>query len=119
MKTLFVMFLIAGIAMLLYNVIPGFPAYYWIGVSLVGLCFGGFLALFPAVTADFFGTKNIGANYGFVFMAYGVGGLLGPLFAARVKEATSGYTLAFIVTGVLCLIAACITFATRPPKLGK
>jgi hypothetical protein len=36
-----------------------------------------------------------------------------------VKEATSGYTLAFIVTGVLCLIAACITFATRPPKLGK
>jgi OFA family oxalate/formate antiporter-like MFS transporter len=116
MKTLFIMFLIAGIAMLLYNVIAALHPYYWIGVSLVGLCFGGFLALFPAITADFFGTKNIGANYGFVFMAYGVGGLLGPLFAARVKEATGGYVLAFVVTGVLCLIAAGITFATKPPK---
>jgi len=67
------------------------------------------------VTADFFGTKNIGANYGFVFMAYGVGGLLGPQFAARVLEATGGYWLAFVVTGVLCLIAAGITFATKPP----
>lgn len=116
MKTLFIMFLLCGVAMLLYSVIQAFPPYYWIGVSIVGLCFGGYLALFPAVTADFFGTKNIGANYGFVFMAYGVGGLLGPMFAAKVKEATNGYWLAFVVTGVLCLIAAGITFATKPPK---
>ena len=117
MKTLSVMFTLCGIAMLLYTVIQAFPPYYWIGVSVVGLCFGGYLALFPAVTADFFGTKNIGANYGFVFMAYGVGGLLGPQFAAKVLEATGGYVLAFVVTGVLCLIAAGITFATKPPRL--
>ncbi len=117
MKTLFIMFTLCGIAMLLYNVIGAFPPYYWIGVAIVGACFGGYLALFPAITADFFGTKNIGANYGFVFMAYGVGGLLGPQFAARVLEATGGYSVAFIVTGVLCLIAAGITFALKPPKL--
>jgi OFA family oxalate/formate antiporter-like MFS transporter len=117
MKTLFIMFMLCGVAMLLYNVIGAFPPYYWIGVAIVGACFGGYLALFPAITADFFGTKNIGANYGFVFMAYGVGGLLGPQFAARVLEATGGYSVAFIVTGVLCLIAAGITFALKPPKL--
>jgi OFA family oxalate/formate antiporter-like MFS transporter len=117
MKTLFIMFTLCGVAMLLYNVIGAFPPYYWIGVAIVGACFGGYLALFPAITADFFGTKNIGANYGFVFMAYGVGGLLGPQFAARVLEATGGYSVAFIVTGVLCLIAAGITFALKPPKL--
>jgi OFA family oxalate/formate antiporter-like MFS transporter len=115
MKTLFVMFLLCGATILLCNVIEAFPPYYWIAVSVIGLCFGGYLAVFPAVTADFFGTKNIGANYGFVFTAYGVGGLLGPQFAARVLEAMGGYRLAFIVTGVLCLIAAGITFATRPP----
>jgi len=117
MKTLFIMFVLCGVAMLLYNVIGAFPSYYWIGVAIVGACFGGYLALFPAITADFFGTKNIGANYGFVFMAYGVGGLLGPQFAARVLEATGGYSVAFIVTGVLCLIAAGITFGLKPPKL--
>jgi OFA family oxalate/formate antiporter-like MFS transporter len=116
MRTLFIMFTLCGVAMLLYNVIPAFPAYYWIGVAIVGACFGGYLALFPAVTADFFGTKSIGGNYGFVFLAYGVGGLLGPQFAARVLEATGGYTMAFIVTGVLCLIAAGITFVTKAPK---
>ena len=117
MKTLLVMFLLCGVAMLLYNIIGTFPPYYWIGVSIVGLCFGGYLALFPAITADFFGTKNIGANYGFVFTAYGVGGLLGPQFAAKVLEATGGYWLAFVVTGALCLVAAGITFGTKPPKL--
>jgi OFA family oxalate/formate antiporter-like MFS transporter len=114
-KTLFVMFLLCGVTMLLYNVIPAFPPFYWIGVAIVGACFGGYLALFPAVTADFFGTQNIGVNYGFVFMAYGVGGLLGPQFAARVLEATGGYWLAFVVTGVLCLIAAGMTFVAKPP----
>jgi OFA family oxalate/formate antiporter-like MFS transporter len=118
-KTLFVMFTLCGVAMLLYNIIAVFPPYYWIGVAIVGACFGGYLALFPAVTADFFGTKNIGANYGFVFMAYGVGGLLGPQFAARVLEATGGYWLAFVVTGVLCLIAAGITFVTKPPQVAE
>ena len=117
MKTLFIMFLLCGVGMFLYNIIGAFPPYYWIGVAIVGACFGGYLALFPAITADFFGTKNIGANYGFVFMAYGVGGLLGPQFAARVLEATGGYSVAFVVTGVLCLIAAGVTFALKPPKL--
>ena len=114
-KTLFVMFLLCGVAMLLYSIIQAFPPYYWIGVAIVGACFGGYLALFPAITADFFGTKNIGVNYGFVFMAYGVGGLLGPQFAAKVLEATGGYWLAFVVTGVLCLIAAGVTFVTKAP----
>lgn len=118
-KTLFVMFTLCGVAMLLYSIIAVFPPYYWIGVAIVGACFGGYLALFPAVTADFFGTKNIGANYGFVFMAYGVGGLLGPQFAARVLEATGGYWLAFVVTGVLCLIAAGITFVTKAPQVAE
>ncbi|MCX7785864.1 MAG: OFA family MFS transporter [candidate division WOR-3 bacterium] len=116
MKTLFLIFLICGLGILSYNLITGFQSWFWVGISLVGLCFGGYLALFPAITADLFGTKNVGVNYGFVFTAYGVGGLLSNIFAPRVKELTGGYTFAFIVTGVLCLIASILTFLVKSPK---
>jgi OFA family oxalate/formate antiporter-like MFS transporter len=114
-KTLFIMLVINGAAILLYNIIEVFPLYYWIGIYIVGLCFGGYLALFPAITADFYGTKNIGINYGLVFTAYGVGGLLGTLFAPRVLEITKSYSMAFIVTGILCMLGAVIALISRPP----
>jgi OFA family oxalate/formate antiporter-like MFS transporter len=114
-KTLFLMLIINGVAILLYNTIAVFPIYYWIGIYIVGLCFGGYLALFPAITADFYGTKNIGINYGLVFTAYGVGGLLGSLFAPRVLEITKSYSMAFTVTGIFCLLGAVIAIISRPP----
>jgi OFA family oxalate/formate antiporter-like MFS transporter len=116
LRTLFLIFLICGIAVLLYNLIAVLHPYYWIGISLVGLCFGGYLAIFPAVTADFYGTKNVGVNYGFVFTAYGMGGLLGNIFAPKVLEKTKSYNLAFIVAGILCLLGAIITFMIKQPK---
>ncbi len=116
LKALFLIFLICGIAVLFYNSIKSLPFYYWIGISLVGLCFGGYLAVFPAVTADFYGTKNVGVNYGLVFTAYGIGGLLGNIFAPQVLEKTKTYNLAFWVAGILCLLGAVITFVIKPPK---
>jgi OFA family oxalate/formate antiporter-like MFS transporter len=117
MKTLFLMFLICGIAVFLYTIIPSLPLYYWFGISLVGLCFGGYLAVFPAVTADFYGTKNVGVNYGLVFTAYGVGGLLGNIFAPQVLEKTKSYNLAFITAGILCILGAIITLIIKQPKM--
>jgi OFA family oxalate/formate antiporter-like MFS transporter len=110
------MLLISGVAILLYNIIESFTNYYWLGISLVGMCFGGYLAIFPAVTADFYGTKNIGINYGLVFTAYGVGGLLGSLFAPRVLEITGSYSMAFTLTGILCLVGAVLALMTKPPR---
>jgi OFA family oxalate/formate antiporter-like MFS transporter len=114
-KTLFLMLIINGAVILLYNIIEVFPFYYWIGIYIVGLCFGGYLAIFPAITADFYGTKNIGINYGLVFTAYGVGGLLGSLFAPRVLEITKSYSMAFTVTGILCLLGAVVALISKPP----
>ncbi|HOM18800.1 MAG TPA: OFA family MFS transporter, partial [Thermoguttaceae bacterium] len=42
--------------------------------ALIGANFGANLALFPAVTKDYYGLKHFGANYGMMFTAYGVGG---------------------------------------------
>ena len=52
-----------------------------IGFALVGLCFGVFLTMFPAITGDQYGLKNYGFNYGIMYMAYGAGALLAPAVA--------------------------------------
>ena len=134
--TLIVMFLLCGAAMLALNSFRGYPLYLT-GICVVGLCFGGYLALFPAVTADFYGTRHYGVNYGWMFTAYGAGGIFGPFLAAwlmRVsahvpyfikdsagntleKSFTLGdYHVAFIVAGVMCLAAAVLTLVLRAPQ---
>jgi len=75
-------------------------------MGLVGLNFGGCFAVFPSATADAFGTRNLGINYGLVFTAYGVAGVVGPLVGAYFKDTVKSYTPAFGVAAVLVLLAA-------------
>lgn len=114
-RALFIMFLINAAAILGYFLIPSVPLIFWVGIALVGSSFGGYLAIYPAVTADFYGTKNSGINYGLVFTAYGVGGLLSNIFAPRIKEITGNYNIAFLITALLCIIAGIVIFAVKPP----
>lgn len=83
-------------------------------MGLVGLNFGGCLAVFPSATSDAFGTKNLGINYGLVFTAYGVAGVVGPLMGAHFKEQVKSYTPAFMIAAILVGIAAVISLGMRP-----
>jgi OFA family oxalate/formate antiporter-like MFS transporter len=84
--------------------------------SLIGFCFGGNFALFPSATADFFGSKNVGKNYGVMFTAYGIAGITGAFVAGPIVDATGSYFMAFIVTGVLAIIAILFTLVLRSKR---
>lgn len=86
--------------------------------AAVGFCYGANLSLFPTTTAGYFGTKNLGVNYGLVFTAWGFGGVFGSMTAGTIVDRTSSYGMAYGVAAVLCLAAAALTFATRPPAPG-
>lgn len=81
-------------------------------VSLVGFCFGGNFALFPPTTAEYFGTKTFGSNYGIVFTSYGVGGIIGALMPGII---TGGFEWVFLATGIGSLAAFSIAWITKPP----
>lgn len=83
--------------------------------ALVGFCYGANLSLFPSTTAGYFGTRNMGVNYGLVFTAWGVGGVFGSMTAGTIVDSTGAYSLAYAVAAGLCLFAASLTFATKPP----
>ena len=84
--------------------------------SLIGFCFGGNFALFPSATADFFGTKNVGKNYGVMFTAYGIAGITGAFVAGPIVSITNSYYMAFVITGVLAIIAVLFTFVLRSKR---
>jgi OFA family oxalate/formate antiporter-like MFS transporter len=66
-------------------------------VALIGLCYGGFMALIAPFTADFFGTKNLGVNFGIMFLTVAIAAYVGPLLAAMAKQAYGDYRQAFVV----------------------
>lgn len=83
-----------------------------ISVSLIGFCFGGYLALYPSLTADFYGTKNIGSNYSFVYQAYGVSAFGGPFILKAIP-----FTQAFFLAGIICVVAIILAKFVKVPKL--
>jgi len=121
-NTMLTMFTVLAAAMFTFSYISTI-AVGWITVmivaSLVGFCFGGNFSLFPSATADLYGSKNVGKNYGVVFTAYGIAGILGGLVAGLFVGWTHSYMIAFLITGMLAVIAAALTFALKSVRKRK
>jgi len=81
------------------------PFTIFLASAWVGLNFGGNFALFPSATSDYFGSKHFGINYGWIFTAYGVAGILGPVVGGVLFDATQDYIIAFVFAGILCFLA--------------
>jgi OFA family oxalate/formate antiporter-like MFS transporter len=123
--SLFAMFVVQGIVMLLFYPAGFHEELLYVAATLAGFNFGGCFALFPAATADFFGNRNVGPNYGWVFTSYGIGGIVGPIVAgkfgdfARSSGRIDQWLTPFILVGVACLVAAVLALTLKPPAPRK
>ncbi len=82
-------------------------------IVLTGVCFGGTLATFSALSSDTFGAKYNGINYSIIFTGYGIASIVGPNVATSIKAGTGSYSGAFIFAAVCSLIAAALCFASK------
>jgi len=80
-------------------------------------CYGTQLSVFASTTADFYGTRYLGMNYGALFTAWGVAGIVGPFIAARVYQATGSYSYAFYGAAALALVAFVSISRARPVQM--
>lgn len=119
---IFLMSLIQGVIMLMLFKLGGTVVGLITASAIIGFNFGGNFALFPAATADFFGNKSVGRNYGLVFFAYGIAGIAGPQIAGYFKDAAKGamtpdaWLTPFIIAGIACLIGAVVILMIKSPK---
>ena len=68
----------------------------------------------PSYTADFFGPKNLGMNYGLVFLGWG-GGFWMTKLAGTIRDVTGSLTWAFIISACFLIIAVIVCRFTKRP----
>src|SRR5437762_12363302 len=78
-------------------------------VAIVYWCYGTQLSVFASTTADLYGTRNLGMNYGVLFTAWGAAGIFGPMIGGRVFDTFGDYRYAFYAASAL----AVVPFASR------
>lgn len=91
------------------------PSLLMFGAALAGLCYGTVFTLFPATTADLYGVRNLGVNYGLVFTGFGVAGVAGPMLGARIRDAGHSYNYAFGAAALMLLAGAILAWALKLP----
>ncbi len=113
-NTLLIMLIAAVVGLLLlFTAGHGEVVKFYIGVSVVGLCFGAFMGVFPGFTADQFGQKNNSVNYGIMFIGFALAGYVGPMIMSSVYAATGGYNMAFLIAIGLAGAGILLSFVYR------
>ncbi|AMV23243.1 putative MFS-type transporter YhjX [Gemmata sp. SH-PL17] len=83
-------------------------------IGVMAWQYGGTLAVLPALTADYYGPKNLGLNYGLVFAGWG-GAFFVPQIASVIKDATERWDGAFYLSAGLLVTAVVASRIIRKP----
>lgn len=110
------MCLLQGLVMIAFYFVGGTEWGIYLAAAAIGFNFGGNFALFPAITADYFGNAKVGTNYPWVFLSYGVGGVIGPVLGGMMGDAKA-WMWAFLPAGIACLVMAAVVRTLEPPKV--
>jgi MFS transporter, OFA family, oxalate/formate antiporter len=115
--TMAIAFILEGIAITLMLQFRTDPYMLVVLSGLVFFGWGEIFSLFPSTLTDTFGTKNATANYGFLYMAQGVGSILGAPVAAKIFEATGSWLPVFeLVIGMDILTGLLALFVLKPMR---
>jgi MFS family permease len=80
---------------------------------LLGLCYGSNLSLFPSACKDYYGIRSFGLNYGILFAAFGVAGLVMPWLNGLIQDRTGSSDLSYVIIMALMGVAAVLALVSR------
>jgi MFS family permease len=114
-RTLFLAFALQGVNMMLF---PGFTNEFTliIGTAVAALGYGTLLAVFPSITAEYYGLKNYGTNYGVLYTAWGIGGAIGAGIVGYSMTMGGDYNNAYLISAAMMGVCVALTFITKPVK---
>jgi OFA family oxalate/formate antiporter-like MFS transporter len=100
-NTMVIAFSLEGTAMTLWLLTRSHPALFVIMSGVVLFGWGEIFSLFPSTLTDTYGTKYATTNYGFLYMAQGVGSVLGGPVAALLHDAYGSWMPVFVIIIVM------------------
>jgi OFA family oxalate/formate antiporter-like MFS transporter len=117
LNVLRLMIAISMIAMPILYQVGGNVAPLYVMVFIVYWCYGTQLSVNGSTAADFWGTKNAGINYGMLFTAWGVAGIIGPRIGGVLFDKYKNYQMAFYWAAGLAAVALLCELAARRPSV--
>lgn len=112
-KTMTVLYILQAAVLFVFGTFNSF-AMVLAGAMVMYFAYGSMLAVYPSACSDNYGTKNLGMNYGILFSAWGIGGVVGPMIGGYIADATGSYSLAFTIAACMLLVAAVLGFIYKP-----
>jgi OFA family oxalate/formate antiporter-like MFS transporter len=116
--SMILVFLIQAVNMFLFSHYQSVPTLI-LGAAIAGLAYGSLFSLMPSITADFFGIKNLGVNYGLVFSGWGIAAVIGPILGGFAVMKTGTYTTSYVAAGILLLVGTVLVLLMKSPDTGK
>lgn len=99
-NALFVVFILQALNML------GFAFYrdlttLILGIIVVGFSYGTLMSVFPSLTADQYGLKHYGLNYGIVYLSWGIAGVVAPVMADYFFDINGNFYITYTICAVM------------------
>jgi OFA family oxalate/formate antiporter-like MFS transporter len=117
LNTIRTLLVVSACAMPALFLLRGNIATFYLFLGMVYYCYGTQLSVYASTSADFYGTKNVGFNYGLLLLAWGAAAVLGPFLGGRVYVATGEYRWAFFVGAAMSVAALATLFFARTPHV--
>lgn len=117
-RTLLLAFLLQGGNMVLFATFDS-EFTLIIGTAIAAVGYGTLLAVFPSITAEFYGLKNYGTNYGVLYTSWGIGGAIGAAVVGYSMTHGGGYNLAYTISAAMMAVCILVALITKPISAEK
>ncbi len=117
--TMTIAFGLEAVAMFVWVMTRSDPLIFVLMSGVVFFGWGEIFSLFPSTLTDTFGQKHATTNYGFLYMAQGVGSIIGGPIAAYIHSQTESWLPVFAIMIALDATAALLAFFVLRPMRAK
>ncbi len=114
-NTMTLAFTLEGCAMFTWLLLRNQPIPFVLLSGVVFFGWGEIFSLFPSTLTDTFGPKHGTTNYGFLYMAQGIGSILGGPLAALLYQKTGTWITVFALIIAMDFVTAILAFTVLKP----
>ena len=118
-NTILISFVLALVGQLAVYISNGSVVLFYVGLALIGFCFGSMMGIYPGFTASQFGSKYNSVNYGIMFVGFALAGYFGPTIMSSLHTSTGEYKMAFLVAAGLSVAGLLLNFVFRAMQKKK
>ena len=108
------LFAINILAVLLVIFLSGYQ--FIVAIAIVGFAYGGFMGMYPTITADYFGSRYNGINYGAVMIGYGISSLTCPYLVKAVQSTSMGTMFSLGIAAGASVVGIVLMILLKRPE---